>query len=52
MRDGDNGVAAVASNHGEGGDTLAERESGDAIAESVNIADNVITGSKGKGLRL
>ena len=50
MRGGDEEVAAVASNHGERGDTLAGREAGDAIAESVNVADDVIAGSEGKGL--
>jgi len=50
MRGGDEEIAAVASNHGERGDTLAGREAGDAIAESVNVADDVIAGSEGKGL--
>ncbi len=50
MRRGDNEVAAVASNHGEGGDTLAGCKAGDAVAESVYIAHDVVAGSEGKRL--
>ncbi len=49
MRSGDEQVAAVASNHNEGGDTLAGREAGDAITQSVNVAHDVIAGSERKG---
>src|SRR5208283_2173657 len=50
MRRRDEQVTAVTSNHSEGGNTLAGREAGDAIAKSVNVADNVVPGSEGKRL--
>src|SRR5208283_432065 len=49
MRGGNNRVSAVAANHGERRNPLANRETADTVAERVNFAHDVVARREGKG---